>query len=152
MYDSETEIPNIFETEVRHPETRERIRTVVLDQPGYGDSYGFHRIFSNGYFHYRSFSKTGKIKFVLTFSQADLLGSALIFKNTIFNFINSFNKYAEIRDSILAATSFLITKVDQTFNSLDSLRERLVFLRDNAVRNIGNNQRLNFQSLITNMV
>jgi len=64
-----------------------------MDQPGYGDTYGFHRMFSNGYFHYRSFSKTGKIKFVLTFSQTDLLASAASFKYTIFNFINIFKNY-----------------------------------------------------------
>ena len=76
--ESETEIPNIFETRVRikgsNPAKFEKI--VVLDQPGYGDTYGFHRIFSNGYFHYRTFSKTPKLKFVLAVSANDLSGTA----------------------------------------------------------------------------
>ena len=48
----------------------------LLDQPGYGDSYGFHRIFSNGYFHYRTFSKTPLLKFILVVNKSDLLGTA----------------------------------------------------------------------------
>ena len=47
----------------------------VLDQPGYGNTYGFHRIFSSGYFHYRTFSKTPKLKFVLTIWRNDLSGT-----------------------------------------------------------------------------
>jgi len=50
-------------------------RIVVLDQPGYGDTYGFYRVFSNGYFHYRTFSKTPKIKFVLAVTKFDLTGT-----------------------------------------------------------------------------
>lgn len=49
---------------------------IVLDQPGYGDTYGFHRIFSNGYFHYRTFSKTPNLKFVLAIWMNDLRGTA----------------------------------------------------------------------------
>lgn len=98
--DSETEIPNIFLTSVKDPKTGQLIKTVVMDQPGYGDTYGFHRIFSNGYFHYRSFSKAAKIKFVLVFSLADLQADAAKFKKTIFSFISIFNSYASIRKKI----------------------------------------------------
>lgn len=76
--ESETEIPNIFETLIREkgvvPAKFKKVK--LLDQPGYGDSYGFHRIFSNGYFHYRTFSKTPKLKFILAFSKDDLNGTA----------------------------------------------------------------------------
>jgi len=65
-------------------------RVTVLDQPGYGDTYGFHRIFSNGYFHYRTFSKTPKLKFIVVIWMNDLRGTAEKFKKTIFNFISSF--------------------------------------------------------------
>jgi hypothetical protein len=65
----------------------------LLDQPGYGDSYGFHRILSNGYFHYRSFSKTPKLKFILAFNKTEMKGTATVFTKTIFNFINSFTNY-----------------------------------------------------------
>ena len=85
----------------------------MVDLPGYGDTYGFHRIFSNGYFHYRSFSKTAKIKFVITFTFNSMESDGSRFKSTIQNFINTFKNYTEIKDKILEATSFLITKVDK---------------------------------------
>ena len=109
--DSQTEIPNIFETQVKN---RNKVNTKVhvLDQPGYGDSYGFHRIFSNGYFHYRTFSKTPRLKFVLAFKRSDLEGPAEKFKKTILNFINMFVTYDYIKPKILAATVFLVTKAD----------------------------------------
>jgi hypothetical protein len=84
----------------------------ILDQPGYGDSYGFHRIFSNGYFHYRTFSKTPKLKFILAFKKVDLEGTGEKFKSTIEYFINTFIRYDEIKASVLAATTFLITQAD----------------------------------------
>ena len=65
----------------------------MLDQPGYGDTYGFHRVFSNGYFHYRTFSKTPKLKFVLAISKNDLSDTGDKFKKTILNFVNSFNSW-----------------------------------------------------------
>lgn len=70
--DSETKIPNIFKTSIKNPKKNKIIDVVVVDLPGYGDTYGFHRIFSNGYFHYRSFSKAAKIKFVITFTFNDM--------------------------------------------------------------------------------
>ena len=84
----------------------------VLDQPGYGDTYGFHRIFSNGYFHYRTFSKTPQLKFVLAISKMDLTGTAEKFKKTILNFTNTFKTWDNIKEDILKATSFLITKAE----------------------------------------
>lgn len=87
--ESQTEIPNIFETKIR--DKNGEFKTVtVLDQPGYGDSYGFHRIFSNGYFHYRTFSKTPKLKFILAFKKVDLEGTGEKFKATVEYFINTF--------------------------------------------------------------
>jgi hypothetical protein len=68
--ESETEIPNIFE--YKYKEGLEIKTITLLDQPGYGDGYGFHRIFSNGYFHYRTFSKTPRLKFILAFKKVDL--------------------------------------------------------------------------------
>ena len=94
--DSETEIPNIFEVSWKD-EKNELIKIVLLDQPGYGDSYGFHRILSNGYFHYRSLSKTPKLKFILAFNRNEMKGTATVFTRTIFNFINSFTDYDSIK-------------------------------------------------------
>jgi hypothetical protein len=90
--DSTTEIPNIFETRFTS-QIYGDVRLSVLDQPGYGDSYGFHRILSNGYFHYRTFSKTPKLKFILAFRKSDLEGVAEYFKRTIQNFIKTFANY-----------------------------------------------------------
>lgn len=84
----------------------------MIDQPGYGDSNGFYKIYSNGYFHYRTFSKNQKLKFILVVNKHDLEGIAENLKSTIFNFISSFNKYDLLEPNILEATSLLITKVD----------------------------------------
>ena len=48
----------------------------ILDQPGYGNSAGFHHILANGYFHYKSFLKTPKMKFLIAIRRADLDGVA----------------------------------------------------------------------------
>jgi len=69
----------------------------IFDQPGYGDSAGFHRILANGYFHYKSFLKTPKMKFLITIRRADLDGVAEQFKRTIFLFMNSFTNYELIK-------------------------------------------------------
>lgn len=85
--ESETQIPNIFSTFLKQKDPKDnRYKLVkegtankpivVLDQPGYADTFGFHRIFSNGYFHYRTFSKTPKLKFILAVSRQDLSGTA----------------------------------------------------------------------------
>lgn len=103
-----------------------------MDQPGYGDTYGFHRIFSNGYFHYRTFSKTPKLKFILAFKKVDLEGTAEKFKNTIKYFIETFTRYHTIQHKILAATSFLITQADPN-STIDDLIEKVVRLRDQAL-------------------
>jgi len=134
--DSETEIPNIFNTAVYDTKSNKKIDLVVLDLPGYGDTYGLHRIFSNGYFHYRSFSKTTKIKFVVTFTFQDMGSAGSIFKRTIKNFINTFKNYASIKDKILEATSFLITKVDKDNCNLEFLKKKLTLLKE-AVGGMG---------------
>lgn len=103
-----------------------------MDQPGYGDTYGFHRIFSNGYFHYRTFSKTPKLKFILAFKKVDLEGTAEKFKNTIKYFIETFTNYDAIQHKILAATSFLITQADPN-STIEDLTRMVVKLRDQAL-------------------
>jgi hypothetical protein len=96
----------------------------LLDQPGYGDTYGFHRIFSNGYFHYRTFSKTPKLKFILAIDYNDLKGTAEKFKSTIFKFINAFVNWDNVRSNILKATSFLITKADPS-TKIDMITKKI---------------------------
>jgi hypothetical protein len=88
----------------------------ILDQPGYGDTYGFHRIFSNGYFHYRTFSKTKKLKFVLAIWMNDLRGTAEKFRFTIRNFIDTFTNWDEVKKDVLKASSILITRADPQTN------------------------------------
>jgi hypothetical protein len=91
--DSETEIPNIFDYTLKDQKTQKPVKGALLDQPGYGDTYGFHRILSNGYFHYRSFSKTPKLKFILAFNKNEMKGTAKYFRETVTKFINSFVNY-----------------------------------------------------------
>lgn len=107
----------------------------LLDQPGYGDTYGFHRIFSNGYFHYRTFSKTPKLKFILAVSRYDLSGTAEKFKKTISYFINTFNDWEKVKKQIISATSLLITKADVKTNC-ENLKNIIKSLRI-SVANMG---------------
>ena len=118
----------------------------LLDQPGYGDTYGFHRIFSNGYFHYRTFSKTPKLKFILAVSRHDLTGTAEKFKKTIAYFINTFNDWEKIKKDIIKATSLLITKADVKTN-FENLKGIIKILR-NSVTNMGTSERSQYQELI----
>jgi len=118
----------------------------LLDQPGYGDTYGFHRIYSNGYFHYRTFSKTPKLKFILAFKKDDLIGTGEFFKKTIFNFINTFKNWEEVEESILKATSFLVTKADVN-SKIENLKEIVLSLR-NTVANLSPKQIERYQKII----
>jgi hypothetical protein len=148
--ESETEIPNIFEARFRDKKKEEK-KVFLLDQPGYGDSYGFHRIFSNGYFHYRTFSKTPKLKFILAFNKNDLQGTAEKFKKTIFNFINTFARYEEIKKQILGATSFLITKAEPK-SKIEDIKKMLITLKTGAISNMGKVKIALFQEIIQHMV
>ncbi len=70
-------------------------------------------IVTNGYFHYRIFSKVKNLKFVLTFD-GDQFKTGMTFQkasNTILEFFNSFKDIAKIKDQIFAATAFFFTKV-----------------------------------------
>jgi hypothetical protein len=148
--ESETEIPNIFEGFIRVKDDPKPRKIWVLDQPGYGDTYGFHRIFSNGYFHYRTFSKTPKLKFVLAISKNDLTGTADKFKKTIFNFINSFKQWEAVQEKILKATSILITKADPNTQQ-DNIKNILTNLRD-STSGMGLKQKAKYQSLINDVL
>ena len=122
----------------------------ILDQPGYGDTYGFHRIFSNGYFHYRTFSKTPKLKFILAIKKNDLSGTGDTFKKTISNFLLSFARYEKIRQDILSATVFLITQAEPKSN-LDEILEAIQCLRT-ATNNMGEKEAAHYQEIIDHML
>lgn len=148
--ESETEIPNIFTTEFKDENNKSK-PIILLDQPGYGDTYGFHRIFSNGYFHYRTFSKTPKLKFILAFKKVDLEGTAEKFKNTIKYFIETFTKYDNIKNKILDATSFLITQADPKSTIVD-LTNMIVKLRDQALASESNDVRRQLEEMINEVI
>ena len=133
---------------VREDNTNKKIW--LLDQPGYGDTYGFHRIFSNGYFHYRTFSKTPKLKFILAVSRHDLTGTAEKFKKTIACFINTFKDWEKVKIDITKATSLLITKADLKTN-YENLKGIITALR-NSVTNMGTSERLQYQGLIDDLL
>lgn len=65
----------------------------------------------------------------------DLEGTAEKFKSTIELFINSFSSYDKIKDSILSATSFLITQADPRSN-LDNLKKIIERLRDQSINSM----------------
>lgn len=122
----------------------------ILDQPGYGDSYGFHRIFSNGYFHYRTLSKTPKLKFLVVLERKDLSGVAEKLKKVIFLFINSFTPYESLKGEILKATCFLVSKAE-VGTKLEDIVTILKTLRDTMAGMTAKN-RLYFQEFINNMI
>lgn len=86
---------------------------VLIDTPGYGDTYGVYRILSNGFYHYRLYSKVQNMKFLITFDTINLKNTAQSIIKTIQHFTNSFKYYKnkEQRDEIWSAAAFLITKV-----------------------------------------
>ncbi len=104
-------------------------------------------MFSNGYFHYRTFSKTPKLKFVLAVNKHDLTGTGEYFKKTIFNFINSFSDWDAVKENIYRATSLLITKADPG-TQLNNLRNILEDLRE-AVTDLKQKPKEKYQGMIT---
>ncbi len=70
--------------------------------------------------------------------------NAVKFKMTIKNFISTFKNYAEIKDQILEATSFLITKVDKGNCNEEFLRKKLEMIRE-AVTEMGKTQKKHYQ-------
>ena len=92
--------------------------TTLFDCPGYSDSYGCARVISNGYFHYRVFSKVQNIKFILTFSYHDMIDQAKNLMKTFTEFISGFSEsgFDGISKDIFAATSVMITKVPRNFD------------------------------------
>ena len=70
-------------------------------------------IVTNGYFHYRIFSKVKNLKFILTFD-GDQFKTGMTFDkatNTVLEFFNSFKDIASIKAQIFDATAFFFTKV-----------------------------------------
>lgn len=69
---SQTQIPNFFQIKVK--ENNNPI--VLIDTPGYGDSYGVYRILSNAFYHFRLYSKVINMKFLITFDRNHLKNTA----------------------------------------------------------------------------
>lgn len=80
-HDSCTQIPNYFETTIGGQ------TYVIVDCPGYEDTYGCHRTISNGYFRYRVFSKVESAKFVIVLQYNDFLNDVAGLKKTIISFM-----------------------------------------------------------------
>ena len=66
-HNSETQIPNYFEARLKTGK-----KVVVIDCPGFLDTFGCRRVISNAYFNYRVFSKVQKMKFVIVFEVKDI--------------------------------------------------------------------------------
>lgn len=87
----------------------------MLDCPGYGDSKGSFTIITNGYYHYRVFSKVQNLKFVLTFDGNEFKSGETLQTaySTIKEFFDSFRDLKKIKNEIFRATVFFFTKVDK---------------------------------------
>jgi hypothetical protein len=68
-------------------------------------------VIANGYFHYRVFSRVKSLKFVIAFDYGHMSGVFDKFKNTLVEFLISFKDFHVIGEQIVAATSFVFTKV-----------------------------------------
>jgi hypothetical protein len=83
----------------------------LLDCPGYLDTFGFHRIISNRFFHYQVFSKVQNVKFLIVFTFEDMRKSADNVKNTFKEFLGGFSNLNSIKKQIFDATSVMVTQV-----------------------------------------
>ena len=104
-----------------------------MDTPGYGDTYGVLRIFSNAFYHYRLYSKVQNMKFILAFEKSHLSGTADKFLDTITQFTSYFKDYAKMKDKIWQSCCFLITKVDDEQEAIENIKARLLFLVDTLI-------------------
>jgi hypothetical protein len=83
----------------------------LVDCPGYLDTFGFYRIVGNRFFHYQVFQKVVNVKFIITFTHADIRKSADVLKDTFREFLSGFSNLSTIKDDIINATSALMTNV-----------------------------------------
>ncbi len=84
----------------------------VIDTPGYADTKGILTILSNGYYHYRLYSKVQNMKFILCFDMIQLKNAGASFITTITEFTSSFKNYLDNRKEIWKSCAFSITKVN----------------------------------------
>ena len=66
---------------------------LLIDCPGYLDTVGCSRILSNGYFHFKVFSRVAKVKLILTVQYDDILGVATNLRETFKSFYNGFKDF-----------------------------------------------------------
>ena len=102
-----------------------------MDTPGYGDTYGVLKIFSNAYYHYRLYSKVQNMKFILAFEKSHFSNTAEKFLDTIIQFTSYFKDYSKVKGKIWSSSCFLITKTDdEADESIKNIKSRLLFLVD----------------------
>jgi hypothetical protein len=97
----------------------------VIDTPGYGDTYGVLRIFANGFYHYRLYSKVKNIKFILCFDYSNIQGTGQPFIQTIREFTASFKDYLDNPEEIWKSCCFLFTKTPDSENIKDDIKKKL---------------------------
>lgn len=86
----------------------------VIDTPGYADTKGVLTILSNGYYHYRLYSKVKNMKFILCFDMNQLKNTAAFFISTIVEFTSSFKNYLDNKAQIWKCCAFLFTKLNES--------------------------------------
>jgi hypothetical protein len=86
---------------------------MLIDTPGYENTYGVYRILSNTYYHFRLYSKLQNMKFLIVFDRNNLKNTAESVIKTLQYFTNEFKYYynKEKRNKIWSSAAFLITKV-----------------------------------------
>ncbi len=65
----------------------------IADSPGYGDTKGVLKLLSNAYYHYRLYSKSANMKFIISVDYSHIGAPPTYFLDTIRQFTSSFKNY-----------------------------------------------------------
>ena len=105
---SETLIPNFF-----YPSSSiigKIQKLVIIDSPGFQNTYGCLRTILSAFSNYRVFSKVRKMKFVLIVQKSDMEGDISGLIKTFKAFFDNFKDIEKYPEDIINAASFVITK------------------------------------------
>lgn len=148
---SETMIPNSFQ--VKFPCGRySGVQTWVIDTPGYGDTYGVLRIFANGFYHYRLYSKVKNIKFILCFDYSNIQGTGQPFIETIREFTASFKDYLDNPEEIWKSCCFLFTKTPDSENIKDDIKKKLTSIVSTVISQMNQRELDVFKKFVSYIV
>jgi len=87
------------------------------------------KLISNGYYHYRVYSKTKNIKFIICFEKSHLTGTLEHFITNIKNFSESFKDYPSQQEKIWQSCAFIVTKCSNAMTEQASVENIIEILR-----------------------